>query len=105
MMQLDGAWYVDEHTATQGGEVTDINQTDRVWFNATKDVGGYCEGTWYLKASDNDEFLWGIDDQGTEFKINNDAYDEIWTEEKKEREVFIIERHVDDTKFRMEMSR
>jgi len=107
MMMLDGHWNIDKNDVTVNG-VTSNNEVDQsnCWFNSTKDVGGYCEGTWYFKEKNNDFFQWGIDQKGVQFTIvDENRGDVLWSVIEQTKEVFIIERSEDGIDYRMEFSR
>ena len=109
MMRLNGKWTIDQHTATEtGGVTTDVKTSNTVWLNATQDVGGYCEGTWDWEQADteDDEFLWGIDEHDTQFTIKDEsAQDQYWTVVLHEKHDFIIERSEDGVTYRIEMTK
>ncbi len=109
MLQLDGQWQVDEHTATEDGATTDLKRTNSVWLNATQDVGGYCEGTWYHNdntGDEEDEFLWNIDGEATQFTVREENNAEnSWKVIEQRKNKFIIERTEDNVKYRMELSK
>ena len=106
MMQLDGKWNIDKNTKTVQGTQEGNGHATSVWFNATKDVGGYCEGTWYFPDKVNDGFLWSIDKDGSEFTMTDENGVEVeWNVIEQQKKAFIIERTEGDSKYRIELSK
>ena len=107
MMQLDGKWNIDKNQKIENGTTTEVDDADRVWFNATKDIGDYCEGTWLeTNIGADPKFLWGIDEKGTEFVINDpQAGEQTWVVEEQSKNKFIISRQENGTTYRMEFSK
>ncbi len=105
MMILDGHWNIDLCSETTNGVTYNAKDGDQVWFNATKDIGGYCEGTW-LETNNGDEvFLWGIDGDATEWTQKQDGNDILWNVLEQDKHTFIIERTENGTLYRMEFSK
>ncbi|MCH8903823.1 MAG: hypothetical protein IIA45_07920 [Bacteroidetes bacterium] len=107
MQIVNGQWRCDKNTITDANTVTD-NPTNvvNVWFNATADVGAFCEGTWYMTTSPESEFLWSIDGEGTEFIIKENPTNEtFWTILHLDQCLFTISRVEDDVVYEMEFSR
>lgn len=91
MMILNGHWNVLEDYTLNGGDTVASGEVDSVWFNAKKDVGGYCEGTWY--GSNNEVFYWQINKRATDFTTKKDEELTDWNVISQEKNTFIIERN------------
>jgi len=105
MMILDGHWDIEVCEQTSNGVTMDARDGEQVWFNANKDIGGYCEGTW-LETNNGDQiFLWGIDGDATEFTQKQNGGNVLWTVLEQDKNTFIIERTENDTHYRMEFSK
>lgn len=109
MMQLDGEWGIDKNQITVNGTTQEVNDIERVYFNATIDQGGFCLGTW-LNIKNNStepEFTWGFADfKGEEFVMNDPLLGEThWNVDKQEKNKFIITRNQGGTTYHMEFSR
>lgn len=106
MMQLNGKWDVEEYVRVENGETEDAREAERVWLDATRDQGDYCEGTWMevIQTSD-EEFLWGIDEDGTEFVINNAGTDEFWEVTKQTKNEFHVQREEQGVTYRMKLKK
>jgi len=106
MMQLDGKWDIDEHFEIENGQRSDVKSSERVWFNAQKDIGDYCEGSWLETKFNEDEFLWGIDPEGTEFVLQDspgqDVYYKVIEQSKKK---FVIEKEENGVVTHMKFSK
>ena len=95
MMRIDGFWCITENVVIENDiAVENPEQYSDVWFNATKDVGGYCEGTWYFtNTGDTKIFNWGVNDEGTVFIIKGDNGEDItWDILELNRREFRIQR-------------
>lgn len=108
MMQLDGDWEIEEHMVIdEDGNEEDIQESERCNFDATQDVGDYCVGSWLerITGSDNNDFLWGIDEEGEVFKLQMDGQDVFWQVQCLEKNAFHIQRKVNGKTYRMMMAR
>lgn len=109
MMQLDGEWNVDKNQVTIAGTTTESPIADKVYFDATKDQGGRCMGTWLniTSNSKDPEFLWGFNDyKGEDFYLEDSNIGETeWNVISQSKNEFIIERTSGDEKYRMEFRR
>ena len=78
MMMLNGTWDIDNYTTTENGKAVDVTEVGGVWFNTTRDVGGYCEGDWLeARPTVTKDFLWGIDGDGEGFRIQDDKGQDV----------------------------
>lgn len=97
MLLLDGEWAVVKNIEVTPTATHDLETAEEVHFNATRDVGGYCEGNW-LQVQDPDlrsEFLWSFDEEadGEVFILQNDgSKDEEWRVLEQTKNKFVIER-------------
>ena len=94
MMQLDGTWNVDQHTVTANGQTSNVKNVDDVWFNAKKDIGGYCEGTWYEMSTSTRIFHWNFDKKGDDFTTKESGqHDAKWEVVHQSKDKFVIQRY------------
>ena len=106
MMQLDGEWGIEEYVSVENGVTTDERQADRVYLDATKDIGNYCQGTWMeIKTTMDDEFLWGIDEDGEQFTLQDNGQDVVWEVVEQEKKYFHVERTENGKTYRMKLTK
>ncbi len=105
MMILDGHWNIDLNEQTTNGVTVNAKDGEQVWFNATKDIGGYCEGTWLATLNGDEVFHWGIDGDATEFTEREAGVNILWRVLEQDKNTFIIEREENGTLHRMEFSK
>ena len=106
MMQVDGEWNIEEHVVIESGETTDIKESHRCDFDATQDVGDYCVGEWLERViPGNSDFLWGVDEDGSIFKLQSDGQDVFWKVITLEKDHLHLERNVNEKTYRMVLRR
>ena len=92
MMRLNGHWECGTYEIeAPDGTVEQQPISEEVHFNATKDQGPYCEGTWIYTQSNDDDFLWGFAED--DFVIHNDqGNDDTYKVDEQTPTVFRIHR-------------
>ncbi len=108
MLRLDGEWGVVKNIEVNNNVEQEVNDADQVYFNATRDVGGYCEGNWFeIQNSDlRSDFLWNFEGDGKVFNLQVDgANDYVWTVVEQTKNKFVITREENNVTYYMEFGR
>ena len=82
MLRLDGEWGILKNVEVVNSTETETNDADQVYFNAKRDVGGYCEGNWMEvhNPTMESDFLWNFNEDGNVFTIQLDGQNDTeWT--------------------------
>jgi hypothetical protein len=108
MLRLDGEWGVLKNVEVVNNSEVETNDADEVYFNATRDVGGYCEGNWVemRNATLESDFLWSFNEEGNIFTMQLDGVNDIeWSVIEQTKNKFVIAREENGATYQMEFGR
>ncbi len=108
MQQLNGTWDVTKSLQTENGVITGLNTADGVWFNATLDQGGYCDGQWLQPGQTVDpDFQWSFSANGDIFYLKDPATGDYieWNVAGQDKNYFHITREENGIAYELEMQK
>lgn len=107
MLQLDGEWGIVKNVEITPTEEIEVDDAEEVDFDATTDVGGYCEGHWNGVSNPDltKDFLWSFDEEGERFTLKLDGQDVEWTVLEQTKTKFVIERQENGVVYKMEFAK
>lgn len=108
MLRLDGEWGILKNVEVTNTTEVEANDADEVYFNATRDVGGYCEGNWVEVNDPNlkSDFLWNFNEEGDVFTMQLDGVNDVeWEVVEQTKNKFVIKRQENGVTYEMEFGR